>query len=123
MAKETAYRVIDLPALKAKIDKKGRKLQLWNVLPREYFKREENIPGSKWIPVNLLEDMIGAVNVKKDEEIIVYCAGADCAASKQAFDILIKKGFTNLALYEGGLKSWKASFLPLVKLPPTPAKV
>jgi rhodanese-related sulfurtransferase len=122
MGTQSTFRVIDLAALKAKIDQKGRKLQLWNVLPREYFKADENIPGSKWLPVDILEGTVDSVNVKKDDEIIVYCAGADCIASKKAFDILSKKGFKNLLLYEGGLKSWKASSLPLEKLPETPAR-
>lgn len=114
-----AYKIIDRETLKSKIDAKGRKLQLWNVLPRAYFRTEENIPGSKWIPVDMLEDMVDSVNVKKGDEIIIYCAGSDCASSKKAADILAEKGFTNLLLYEGGLKAWKDGSLPLEKLVPS----
>ena len=111
-----AYHVIDREELKAKMARMGRKLQLWNVLPKESFKTEENIPGSKWLPVEILEETLGAVNVRKDEEVVLYCGGVDCTASKTAAGILAKNGFTKILLYEGGLKAWKDAALPLVKL-------
>lgn len=106
---------IDREVLKAKI-KKNKKLQLWNVLTREHFKSEENIPGSKWLPVDQLEGLLPMVNVKKDEEIIVYCGGDECAASRRAAEWLIKMGFKRVLFYEGGLKDWKKNSLPLEKV-------
>jgi len=107
------YHVIDGATLKKKIDEKGRDLQIWNVLSKEAFKVEENIPGSKWLPVDILDDMVDIVNVEKNEEIVLYCGGKDCTASKRAAEILNKHGFSNVLLYEGGLQSWKESKYPL----------
>lgn len=110
-------RTISRDVLKAKIAE-NKKLQLWNVLTREHFKSEENIPGSKWLPVDQLEGLLPMVNVKKDEEIIVYCGGDQCTASRRAAEWLVRQGFERVLFYEGGLKEWKKSSLPLVKVSP-----
>lgn len=57
------------------------------------------------------------VNIKKDEEVIVYCGGDECTASRRAAEWLAKQGFSRVLYYEGGLKDWKKNSLPLVKVP------
>jgi rhodanese-related sulfurtransferase len=109
------FKVIDRDALKAMIDKK-EKFHLWNVLTKEYYKPEANIPGSKWIPVDTLTEKVANAMSKKNDAIVTYCGGGDCPSSKQAAEKLVSLGFTDVSAFEGGLKSWTEAKLPLIKL-------
>lgn len=106
MMKATTYQLIDRMTLKTKMDTKCT-FHLWNVLSEEYFKADQNIPGSKWVPVNHMEKKLPMLNVKKDEEIVVYCGGTQCPQSKQAAEKLVELGYTKVSAYEGGTKDWK----------------
>jgi len=109
------FNVIDRETLKAMIDKK-EKFHLWNVLTKEYYKPEANIPGSKWIPVDTLTEKVANAMSKKDDVIVTYCGGLKCPASKQAAEKLVSLGFTHVSAFEGGLESWTEAKLPLIKL-------
>ena len=108
MATTQNFQVIDRQALKAKLDGK-EKFHLWNVLEST----NENIPGSKNVPLTRLEEILPSLNAKKDEPIVVYCASFQCTASKAAAEKLVSLGFTDVSAYEGGLKDWKEGNLPL----------
>lgn len=110
------YRLIDRNTLKAKLDRKET-FHLWNVMGPDYYKPEENIPGSKNVPVNRLEEMLPALGVKKDDEIVAYCAGGQCQSSLQAAEKLASLGYTTVWAYEGGLKDWKEGGHPLATVP------
>ena len=110
------YQHIDRNTLKKKIDNK-EKFYLWNVLSHEYFKPEMNIPGSLWIPVDHLAMKIERLNIRKDEEIVVYCGGTQCPQSKQAAEKLVELGYTNVYAYEGGIQDWKEAGYALETLP------
>ncbi len=113
---QTKWKVIDRATLKAKLDKK-ESFQLWNVLTKEYYKPEANIPGSQWLPVDTLtEQLISAKAPKKDTLIVTYCGGLKCPSSRQAADKLVSLGYTNVHAYEGGLQDWQEGGLPFVKL-------
>lgn len=110
------YKVIDRETLRKKLENEKGKFRLWNVITRDYFKPEKNIPGSKWIPVTDLSKELPGLDVKKDEAIVVYCGSFQCPSSKQAAQLLSKEGYTNVSAYEGGLADWKEGGLPLVKI-------
>lgn len=116
MAQARTFQHMDRETLRRKVETKGR-FHLWNVLSKEWFKAEENIPGSKWVPVDRLEEKLPTLNVKKDEEIVVYCGGVQCPQSGQAAQKLVDLGFTRVSAFEGGLKEWKEAGLPLETLP------
>ena len=67
-----------------------------------------HIPGAEMIDAheegwwNEIEDRVK----DKDAEIIVYCASPSCQLSPTAADLLVKRGYTNVKDYEGGLKGW-----------------
>lgn len=109
------FKVIDRDALKRKIDNK-EKFHLWNVLTPEYYDAEKNIPGSKWVPRDQLDQRLPSLGAAKDEEIVVYCSSFTCTASKQAAEKLARAGFSKVSAYEGGLADWIEGGLPVVKL-------
>jgi rhodanese-related sulfurtransferase len=81
-------------------------LHLWNVTGTEYFKGDV-IPGSRYIPAEKLADAIKNASLPKDAAIVVYCAGPQCPASKNAAEQLSGLGFTNVSKYTGGISEWK----------------
>ncbi|MBI3299929.1 MAG: rhodanese-like domain-containing protein [Elusimicrobia bacterium] len=110
------YRLIDAKALKDKLDNKET-FQLWNVLTKEYYKAEANIPGSQWLPVDsLTETLINEKAPTKDALIVTYCGGLKCPSSKQAADKLVSLGYTNVFAFEGGLQEWTEAGFPVVTL-------
>lgn len=92
----------------------GEYVQLINVLNNEQF-REAHIPGSVNLPqaekdfVDQVEELVE----DKDDEVVVYCASFDCAASPTAAKKLEDAGFTHVFDYEGGLKDWREGGLPI----------
>jgi len=108
--------MIDRAALKAKLDKKET-FHLWNVLTKEHYKPESNIPGSKWLPVDTITAELAKSSAPVNTDmIVVYCGGPACPASKQAAEKLQSLGYTNVFAYEGGLKDWSEGGFPLVKI-------
>lgn len=106
-ATKEKYQLIDRKALKGMIDAK-QNFQLWNVLGKEWFKAENNIPTSKWVPADQAADKAKQLKLGKDTTIVTYCAGGKCTASMLAAKALADIGYTNVYAYEGGLEDWKA---------------
>lgn len=89
----------------------------WNVLGAEYFKGEM-IPGSLHVPLDQVGREAARLGLAKDAEIVVYCAGPHCPASRQAREQLSRLGFTHARAYEGGLEEWHAAGLALTRFAP-----
>jgi rhodanese-related sulfurtransferase len=83
--------------------------EFWNVLTDEYY-RGELIPGSRHVPL----DRLGreAVDLAKGTSYVVYCSNEACPQSDFAAAKLLKLGFRDVRVYEGGLAAWKAAGLP-----------
>lgn len=79
-----------------------------NVLPAEYYD-DCHIIGSINMPLAELDDKIGGI--EKDAPIVVYCAHAKCDLSSKAAKHLEQLGYTNVKMYEGGMKEWVAEGL------------
>lgn len=79
-----------------------------NVLPEKYY-TDCHIIGSLNMPLAELDDKIGGI--EKDAPIVVYCAHAKCDASSKAAHRLAQIGYTNVKMYEGGMKEWVAEGL------------
>ncbi len=82
-------------------------LQLWNVLTNEYYSNE-NIKGSRHVPLDQIGRELADKNLPRNTEIIVYCAGPECPQSGTAAQKLQALGYTNVKAYEGGLEEWEA---------------
>lgn len=89
--------------------KYGEDVQIVNVLEPESY-HLGFIKGSKGIPVSELDQRQNELD--KSKEVIVYCASYTCNASKKAAEKLLSLGF-NVRAYEGGIKEWKESELPV----------
>jgi rhodanese-related sulfurtransferase len=75
----------------------------------EWAYRAAHIPGS----------LCGATpaalrsTLSRDDEIIVYCAGPLCPASRAFARVLRRLGFQHVRVYVGGLEDWAAAGHPL----------
>ena len=99
--------LISRDELKAKLDR-GDNFKLVMVMAEWAF-QAQHIPGS--IYINRLHDVAGW---DQNEEIVVYCTGGACLASRTAYDYLVKKkGFTHVRRYAGGLEDWAEAGYPL----------
>lgn len=81
--------------------------QLVNVLGYEDTRM---IKGSKKIPLRELPGRMS--ELRQDKEVITYCSGPACGASKRAADWLEQSGF-RASHYAGGLEEWIESGLPV----------
>ena len=45
-------------------------------------------------------------------EIVTYCAGTPCNASRKAAELLAENGY-KVSVYEGGIKEWTSNNLPV----------
>ncbi len=68
--------------------------------------RMKHIPGSIHIPIPV-KAVDRLDELKLDDEIVVYCTGQDCAASKMSYRILKARGYTNVRRYAGGIYDWE----------------
>lgn len=49
----------------------------------------------------------------KSDEIVVYCSDPNCPASKYAYHLLTRAGYSNVRRYEGGVLDWEDAGYPL----------
>jgi rhodanese-related sulfurtransferase len=91
---------INREQLKAKLDR-GEPFKLIMALGEWAF-RAKHIPGS--IYFNSMAEAYAALD--PDEEIVVYCTGGACLASRYAADRLVEHGYRRVFHYPGGLEDW-----------------
>jgi rhodanese-related sulfurtransferase len=116
MATVAHFRIMDRAELKKRLDAKER-FHFWNVLTKDFYHEDKNIPGSKHVPQDTLTaETVAKMVPRKDEPIVTYCGGTQCPQSKQAAEKLVALGYTNVSAYEGGIQDWAEAGLPLVKL-------
>ncbi|TCI22052.1 MULTISPECIES: rhodanese-like domain-containing protein [unclassified Exiguobacterium] len=79
-----------------------RKGQLIDVRePNEY--KGGHIVGARNIPVGQLK--LRMKELRKDQPILMYCQGK--SRSNQAAKLLMKNGYTDIYMLDGGFKNWK----------------
>ena len=100
-------KLISRSALKKKLDKKEN-FKLVFVLG-EWHYRAKHIPGS--IQIDSPEST--KKYLKKDDDIVVYCASVTCTASIYAYSELESQGYKNVRRYAGGIADWEEAGLPL----------
>ncbi len=52
-------------------------------------------------------------DLDRSREIVVYCTGPQCAASKLRAAFLVDSGFTKVSRFAGGLAEWSQAGPPL----------
>ncbi len=50
----------------------------------------------------------------KEKMIICYCDGSGCSVSYLLADVLKKRGYVKVAVYDGGIRDWKVKNIPLI---------
>jgi rhodanese-related sulfurtransferase len=77
---------------------------------------------AKHIPSSYYFETIGEALAALDrtEEIIVYCADVNCAASIYAYRHLERAGYTRVRRYAGGIADWEQAGYPLEPGPVDP---
>ena len=71
--------------------------------------------ANRRIPTSVSVDTAGNAldGLDPDEEIVVYCGGAYCAASIYAYHQLERAGYRRVRRYAGGIPDWEDAGLPL----------
>jgi len=102
---EVAVNPISTQQLRQLLESK-RPIQFWNVLTDEWFK-EENIAGSRRVPLDKVGSEVRDTNLPKNTEIVVYCAARSVRKPDGGGKAWSKLGYENVRAYEGGLEEWK----------------
>lgn len=98
---------IDREELKEKLNR-GDEFELVMTIGEFQFERK-HIPGSRHIQST--EEGLDVLDT--DDEIVVYCAHEDCTASRRAYEILTRHGYTNVRRYAGGITDWEDAGYPV----------
>lgn len=76
-----------------------------NALKQEAY-MAKRIPGSVNVPTEHA-DWVNQIVPDKEQDIVVYCASADCDASAQLAEALREQGYTHVRDFEEGIEGWK----------------
>jgi rhodanese-related sulfurtransferase len=104
---DVPVRPIDREELRQKLAR-GDRFKLINCL-NDWAFQVKRIPGS--IHFSTPDEMLA--NLKKDDEIVVYCSNPQCLASVAVYHRLLDRGYSNVRRYPGGLVDWEDAGLPL----------
>ena len=65
--------------------------------------RANHIPGS----LNISASDVATSLLGPEDEIVVYCSGDPCPASKNAYHVLEESGYKHIRRYAGGIADWE----------------
>jgi rhodanese-related sulfurtransferase len=100
-------RTIGREELREKLER-GVPIRLIMALNRWAF-AAKHIPGS--VHFDTPEELYAAV--RPDDEVVVYCSHVDCLSSVALYRDLVRRGYSNVRRYSGGLLDWEDAGLPL----------
>ncbi len=83
-----------------------------NALGQDAF-MAKHIPGSINVPTENA-DMAENILPDKNQDIVVYCANADCDASPNLAEKLMDMGYKNVWDFEEGLAGWRSAGYSLI---------
>ena len=93
--------------LKQRLDA-GEHLFLVNAMEESKF-HAKHIPGS----LNLYRKKDIEKNIKKEDEIVVYCTDVGCNKSILLYQLLEIMGYQHICRFAGGLREWEDAGYPL----------
>jgi len=111
-ATQTGMRAVDLPEAHAIV-------QSFSHLVLDARKASDfaagRIPGAMSLPVSDLDTYLPGLAglLTPEQPILVYCSGAECEESLELGRFLITAGYTNVALFAGGMAEWTAAGHPV----------
>lgn len=118
LAKETREKLsgntsaIDFEQMKTLYQKPG--VIVLDARPKDFFEME-HIPGAQSLPAGVSEDRLtdALKDVPKDGPIIIYCEGGACHDSLDLAAKVTQAGWTNVAVYFGGIMEWMDMNMPM----------
>lgn len=78
------------------------------------IRNPQGIAGA--IPILLDESDPKIPDIPRDTEMLVYCLCSGQASSTRVANWLLRAGYQNVAVLEGGLPAWEATGLPLAEI-------
>ena len=90
----------------------NKKAQVIDVRTPEEFARG-HIRQSKLIPLSNFGEQLPLAKLKQDKPVLIVCESG--MRARRAAAILDKQGYTDVAVLDGGVRSWQEAQLPLVK--------
>lgn len=98
-----AYHSVSAATLKIWMEGKDFKQDFF--LLDTHIPEQEHIPSTDaFIPFNEIGQSIGKLPADKDTKIVVYCRSG--SMSKQASEVLVEMGYTNVYDLEGGIRAY-----------------
>jgi len=76
-----------------------------------------HLPNALSLPLAEIENRFKLFKAKfpPNRSIIIYCSGYGCSDSFDLGLLLIKEGYHDVMIYEGGFPEWRDAGLPVVK--------
>lgn len=74
-----------------------------------------HIPGAINVPFNSKDKEKLMADISKDQSIIVYCYSERCNQARLLHASITKLGYTNSALFAGGIMEWTKAKYPVEK--------
>jgi rhodanese-related sulfurtransferase len=67
-----------------------------------------HLPGAMSLPLLEFNEKFSEISMllTPEQPIVVYCSGHECDESLKLGEILINAGYTNIALFAGGMTAW-----------------
>lgn len=90
----------------------NKKAQVIDVRTPEEFARG-HIRQSKLIPLSNFAEQLPQAKLKQDKSVLIICESG--MRARRAAAMLEKQGYTDIAVLDGGIRTWQEAQLPLVK--------
>jgi rhodanese-related sulfurtransferase len=103
-------KTISAQALYAAIES-GRAPLLLEALPERYF-MQKHLPGAILFPHDEVAQRAPTTIRDRGTSTVVYCASRTCQNSRSAAQQLVRLGYTDVSVYEGGKQDWEEHGFP-----------
>ena len=90
----------------------NKKAQIIDVRTSEEFARG-HIRQSKLSPLSNLNEQLPLAKLKQDKPVLIVCESG--MRARRAASLLAKQGYTDVAVLDGGIRSWQEAQLPIAK--------
>jgi rhodanese-related sulfurtransferase len=104
------FAVLSREELKKKMES-GKDFLLVDVRPKERYE-DGHLPKAFHLPLDEIEERAER-ELKKDQEIVLYCSSSRCRKSRKGAETLSRMGFRRIGVYLGGIRDWKAGGFPI----------
>ena len=90
----------------------NKKAQIIDVRTAEEFARG-HVRQAKLIPLSNFAEQLPLVKLKQDKPVLIICESG--MRARRAAAVLAQQGYTDVAVLDGGMRTWQEAQLPLVK--------